>query len=134
MELLDCALIGVYVVIKSNTVHVLCVYIAAIRQACQQKITDIFLISPRKHMLWYSLEAPRRGASNEYPQHMFSWRNKKKYLMDTLSYLKLHIKMPSDTISSIFPSSIIVTTERAVYLTAVVRDSLGSHVGIPSSA
>ena len=28
-------------------------------------------------MLWYSLEAPRRGASNEYPQHMFSSRNKK---------------------------------------------------------
>ena len=25
----------------------------------------------------YSLEAPRQGASNEYPQHMFSWRNKK---------------------------------------------------------
>ena len=25
----------------------------------------------------YSLEAPRRGASNEYPQHMFLWRNKK---------------------------------------------------------
>ena len=25
------------------------------------------------------LEAPRRGASNEYPQHMFLWRNKKKY-------------------------------------------------------
>ena len=25
----------------------------------------------------YSLEAPQRGASNEYPQHMFSWRNKK---------------------------------------------------------
>ena len=29
-------------------------------------------------MLWYSLEAPRRGASNEYPQHMISSRNKKK--------------------------------------------------------
>ena len=28
-------------------------------------------------MLWYSLEAPRRGASNEYLQHMFSWSNKK---------------------------------------------------------
>ena len=28
-------------------------------------------------MLWYSLEAPRRGASNEYPQHMFSLWNKK---------------------------------------------------------
>ena len=28
-------------------------------------------------MLWCSLEAPHQGASNEYPQHMFSWRNKK---------------------------------------------------------
>ena len=28
-------------------------------------------------MLWYSLEAPHRGASNEYPQHMFLLRNKK---------------------------------------------------------
>ena len=38
---------------------------------------NIFLISRRKHKLWYSLEAPRRGASDEYPQHMFSLRNKK---------------------------------------------------------
>ena len=43
---------------------------------------NIFLISRRKHMLWvlirgYSLEAPHRGTSNEYPQHMFSSRNKK---------------------------------------------------------
>ena len=37
---------------------------------------DIFLISPWKHMLWYS-GAPGQGISNEYPQHMFSWRNKK---------------------------------------------------------
>ena len=29
-------------------------------------MVNIFLISPRKHTLWYSLEAPRRGASNEY--------------------------------------------------------------------
>ena len=28
-------------------------------------------------MLWYSLEAPQRGASNKYPQHMFLQRNKK---------------------------------------------------------
>ena len=26
----------------------------------------------------YSLEVPHRGTSNEYPQLMFSWRNKKK--------------------------------------------------------
>ena len=27
----------------------------------------------------YWLEAPQRGASNGYPQHMFSLRNKKNY-------------------------------------------------------
>ena len=44
-------------------------------------------------MLWYSVEAPQWGASNEYPQHMFSRQNKKNvypipalictYMMDT---------------------------------------------------
>ena len=34
-------------------------------------------------MLWYSLEVPHWGASNEYPQHMFSWRNKKNWHLDT---------------------------------------------------
>ena len=28
----------------------------------------------------YSLEARRRGASNEYSQHTFSWRNKKNIM------------------------------------------------------
>ena len=37
----------------------------------------IFLVFVRKRMLWYSLEAPHQGASKEYPQHMFSCRNKK---------------------------------------------------------
>ena len=36
-----------------------------------------FLITRQKHMLWYSLEAPHRGASNEYPQHKFLSRNNK---------------------------------------------------------
>ena len=31
----------------------------------------IFLISVQKHRLWYSLEPPRQGGSNEYPQSMF---------------------------------------------------------------
>ena len=31
-------------------------------------------------MLWYSLEAPHRGASNVYPQHMYSWTNKENTL------------------------------------------------------
>ena len=40
-------------------------------------LQNSFLITRQKHMLWYSLEAPWRGASNEYPQHMFSSRKKK---------------------------------------------------------
>ena len=47
---------------------------------CQPKILDIFLISPWKHMLWFSIEAPQRGTSNEYPQHMFLWRSKKNIM------------------------------------------------------
>ena len=31
----------------------------------------IFRISAQKHILWYSLEPPRRGGSNEYPQSLF---------------------------------------------------------------
>ena len=31
----------------------------------------IFLISAQKHRLWYSLEPPRRGGSNEYLQSKF---------------------------------------------------------------
>ena len=31
----------------------------------------IFIISAQKHRLWYSLEAPQWGGSNEYPQSMF---------------------------------------------------------------
>ena len=32
-----------------------------------------------KTCYWYSLEALWQATSGEYPQHMFSWRNKKKY-------------------------------------------------------
>ena len=51
-------------------------------------------------MLWllirsgYSLEAPHRGASNEYPQHMFLWRNKKNIVWTSppiCSYESVHI-------------------------------------------
>ena len=49
---------------------------------------NIFLISPWKHMLWVFI----RGASNEYPQHMFSWRHKENidtFWLKKASYLKL---------------------------------------------
>ena len=43
-----------------------------------KKGSDIFHISAQNIDCGYSLEPPRRGGSNEYPQSMFSSRNKKK--------------------------------------------------------
>ena len=44
----------------------------------QIKNSDIFHISPQNIACGYSLEPPRRGGSNEYPQSMLLSRNKKK--------------------------------------------------------
>ena len=41
------------------------------------KNSDIFYISAQNIDCGYSLEPPRLGGSNEYPQSMFSSRNKK---------------------------------------------------------
>ena len=41
------------------------------------KDSDIFHISAQNIDCGYSLEPPRRGGSNEYPQNMFLSRNKK---------------------------------------------------------
>ena len=41
------------------------------------KNSDIFHISAQNIDCGYSLEPPRRGGSNEYPQSMFLGRNKK---------------------------------------------------------
>ena len=43
----------------------------------QIKISDIFHISAQNIDYGYSLEPPRRGGSNEYPQSIFLSRNKK---------------------------------------------------------
>ena len=40
-----------------------------------EKNADIFHISAQNIDCWYSLEPPRRGGSNEYPQSMFLSRN-----------------------------------------------------------
>ena len=44
----------------------------------QMKKSDMFHISVQKIDCGFSLEPPRRGGSNEYPQSMFLSRNKKK--------------------------------------------------------
>ena len=41
------------------------------------KIVDIFLIFAQNIDCGYTLEPPRRGGSNEYPQSMFWSKNKK---------------------------------------------------------
>ena len=43
----------------------------------QTKNSNIFRISAQNIDCGYSLEPPRRGGSNEYPQSMFLSRNKK---------------------------------------------------------
>ena len=43
----------------------------------QQKKFDIFLIFAQNIDCGYTLELPRRGGSNEYPQSMFWSKNKK---------------------------------------------------------
>ena len=43
----------------------------------QMKNSDIFHISAQNIDCGYSLEPPRRGGSNGYPQSMFSSSNKK---------------------------------------------------------
>ena len=50
-----------------------------------QKVSIFFLFLNENICCGYSLEAPCRGASNEYPQHMFSSKNKKTiYQIHTL--------------------------------------------------
>ena len=43
----------------------------------REKNWNIFHISAQNIYCGYSLEPPRRGGSNEYPQYMFLLRNKK---------------------------------------------------------
>ena len=50
------------------------------------KVLIFFLFLHENICCGYSLEAPRGGASNEYPQHMFSWRIRKKILPGYPSY------------------------------------------------
>ena len=45
----------------------------------QIKNSDIFHISAQNIDCGYSLEPPRRGGSNEYPQSMFCAKIRKKY-------------------------------------------------------
>ena len=47
-----------------------------------RKLT-FFLFLKENTCCVYSLEAPQWGTSNEYPQYMFSSRNKKKHISES---------------------------------------------------
>ena len=52
----------------------------------------IFFISAQKHTLWYSLEPPRWGGSNEYPQYMFwaeIWKISEFFNLKMFSFLEV---------------------------------------------
>ena len=56
----------------------------------QRKIFEIFLIVAQNIDCGYTLEPPRRGGSNEYPQSMF-WSKIKKNRY-TFYYIKVRFK------------------------------------------
>ena len=60
----------------------------------------VFIFLDENICCGYSLEAPRRGASNEYPQHMFLSRNKKN--IDTFWLKKSALSRAMDKYLSLF--------------------------------
>ena len=59
------------------------------------KKNDIFLIFAQNIDCGYTLEPPRRGGSNEYPQSMFLSKNKKKKVYPSIPqfyYIKVGFK------------------------------------------
>ena len=52
-------------------------FLALKTEKFQLKMFDIFLIFAQNIDRGYTLEVPRRGGSNEYPQSMFWSKNKK---------------------------------------------------------
>ena len=71
----------------------------------QIKNSDNFLYFCSKHRLWYSLEPPRRGGSNEYPRSMFLSRNKKNNIYPCkplFYYMKVGFKGGGQTYRHVF--------------------------------
>ena len=64
-------------------------------ESFQIKILIVFIFLLENMDCWYSLEPPRRSGSNEYPQSMFSSRNKKNNVYPSklqFYYIKMWFK------------------------------------------
>ena len=63
---------------ENTPIQIQCKFYRWNYEIIKMKNCDIFLIFAQNIDCGYSLEPPRWGGSNEYPQSMFSTRNKKK--------------------------------------------------------
>ena len=72
-----CSLSGFFSITKTRLFKYIENFLQKLKKI-QIKNSDIFHISAQNIDCGYSLEPPRRGGSNEYPQSMFFSRNKKK--------------------------------------------------------
>ena len=56
---------------ENTPIQIYCKFYLPKNENFQIKLSDIFHISAQNIDCGYSLEPPRRGGSNEYPQSMF---------------------------------------------------------------
>ena len=73
----------------------------------------VFLFLHKNICCGYSLEVPHRGTSNEYPQRMFLWRNKKNintFWLKNMPYLELSLSRYKYFHSSIILGPSIINT------------------------
>ena len=85
---------------------------------CSWKVLIFFLFLYQTICCGYSLEVPQQGASNDYPQHIFSCRNKK------------NITWTSPFISSYIPVLIIYHDCCTVWMIASGDKSVSSSVPV----
>ena len=72
-----------------------------------------FLFLHKNICYGYSLEVPRLGASNEYPQYLFLWRNKENIKwMPPLMWRYGHCSNVPGNIGSVFMADLLETKER----------------------
>ena len=69
-------------------------YRGIVKEECLVIILGQFFLFLHKNICcWYSLEVPRCGASNEYPQRMFLWRTGENYPIIITKFSSLTIPL-----------------------------------------
>ena len=63
-----------------------------VNKSCGYSLEAFFLFLYVNRCCGHSLEAPHRCASNEFPQHMFLWRNKKTIRIPPISVAMFYVK------------------------------------------